>query len=81
MVDFWADVEEAPRDPILGVTEKFLADQNPEKMNLGVVSPVALAPDPHAPRHPRAATSSRLTPISSRCARSLPPFLTQGRLP
>merc|ERR1712216_757897 len=36
VVDFWADVEEAPRDPILGVTEKFLADQNPEKMNWGV---------------------------------------------
>ncbi|QDZ23081.1 aspartate aminotransferase [Chloropicon primus] len=34
--DFWKDVEEAPRDPILGVTEKFLADQNPDKMNLGV---------------------------------------------
>eukprot|EP00775_Hariotina_reticulata_P010765 gene10765-10921_t len=26
----------APRDPILGVTEKFLADQNPNKINLGV---------------------------------------------
>ena len=23
VVDFWADVEEAPRDPILGVTERI----------------------------------------------------------
>lgn len=38
VVDFWSGVEEAPRDPILGVTEKFLADTNPDKMNLGVVS-------------------------------------------
>ena len=27
------------QDPILGVTENFLADKNPEKMNLGVVRP------------------------------------------
>ncbi|PRW56337.1 aspartate mitochondrial [Chlorella sorokiniana] len=38
---FWCDswfshVPEAPRDPILGVTEKFLADTNPQKINLGV---------------------------------------------
>jgi len=33
---WWADVEAAPRDLILGVTEKFVADPNPEKMNLGV---------------------------------------------
>lgn len=33
---FWSDVEEAPRDPILGVTEKFLADPNPNKMSFGV---------------------------------------------
>lgn len=26
----------APRDPILGITESFNADQNPEKVNLGV---------------------------------------------
>ncbi|NLC24071.1 MAG: aminotransferase class I/II-fold pyridoxal phosphate-dependent enzyme, partial [Oxalobacter sp.] len=26
----------APRDPILGITESFNADQNPEKINLGV---------------------------------------------
>jgi aromatic-amino-acid transaminase len=29
-------VEMAPRDPILGVTEAFAADQNPHKVNLGV---------------------------------------------
>ena len=32
---WWAHVEEAAKDPILGVTEKFLADENPAKMNLG----------------------------------------------
>ena len=26
----------APADPILGVTEAFVADQNPKKVNLGV---------------------------------------------
>src|SRR4249919_4249727 len=31
-----ADVEMAPRDPILGVTEAFNADPNPNKVNLGV---------------------------------------------
>ena len=30
------------QDPILGITEAFLADQNPDKMNLGVVSEAAL---------------------------------------
>jgi aromatic-amino-acid transaminase len=29
-------VELAPRDPILGVTEAFVADKNPRKVNLGV---------------------------------------------
>jgi aromatic-amino-acid transaminase len=29
-------VEVAPHDPILGVTEKYVADQNPNKVNLGV---------------------------------------------
>ena len=29
-------VEMAPRDPILGLNEKFAADQNPNKVNLGV---------------------------------------------
>jgi aromatic-amino-acid transaminase len=32
----FADVELAPRDPILGVTETFNADANPRKINLGV---------------------------------------------
>jgi aromatic-amino-acid transaminase len=31
-----ASVELAPRDPILGLTETFLADKNPRKVNLGV---------------------------------------------
>src|SRR5476649_544218 len=31
-----AAVEMAPRDPILGVTEAFVADTNPAKVNLGV---------------------------------------------
>ena len=29
-------VEMAPRDPILGITEQFVADANPNKVNLGV---------------------------------------------
>lgn len=32
------------QDPILGVTEAFLADKNPEKINLGVVSQICLTP-------------------------------------
>ncbi|MGI4850221.1 MAG: aromatic amino acid transaminase [Janthinobacterium lividum] len=31
-----ASIEMAPRDPILGITEAFNADKNPEKINLGV---------------------------------------------
>ena len=31
-----AAVEMAPKDPILGVTETYVADQNPKKVNLGV---------------------------------------------
>ena len=31
-----AAVELAPKDPILGVTESFVADRNPKKINLGV---------------------------------------------
>ncbi|WIA37238.1 hypothetical protein OEZ86_014186 [Tetradesmus obliquus] len=34
--NWFSHVEMAPRDPILGVTEKFLADKNPDKINLGV---------------------------------------------
>jgi aromatic-amino-acid transaminase len=32
----FAAVELAPKDPILGVTETFVADKNPNKVNLGV---------------------------------------------
>src|ERR1700675_1061948 len=31
-----AAVQMAPKDPILGVTETYVADQNPKKVNLGV---------------------------------------------
>src|SRR4029450_2849411 len=31
-----AAVELAPKDPILGIIESFLADRNPKKINLGV---------------------------------------------
>jgi aromatic-amino-acid transaminase len=34
--DLFASVEMAPRDPILGLTEQFVADPNPAKVNLGV---------------------------------------------
>ena len=36
-LDLLGDVPMAKKDPILGVTENFLADKNPEKINLGVV--------------------------------------------
>jgi len=32
----FAAIEMAPRDPILGITEAFNADANPQKTNLGV---------------------------------------------
>lgn len=35
---WWGHVKPAPKDPILGVTEAFLADQSPDKVNVGVVS-------------------------------------------
>ena len=31
-----ASVPMAPKDPILGITELFVADKNPSKVNLGV---------------------------------------------
>jgi aromatic-amino-acid transaminase len=34
--DLFGAIELAPRDPILGVTEAFVADPNPRKVNLGV---------------------------------------------
>ena len=36
MSSLFAAVEMAPRDPILGLNEQFLADANPAKVNLGV---------------------------------------------
>lgn len=33
---WWKHVEPAPKDPILGVTEAFLADPSPNKFNVGV---------------------------------------------
>ncbi|XP_073149761.1 aspartate aminotransferase, mitochondrial [Henckelia pumila] len=33
---WWRHVEPAPKDPILGVTEAFLADASPSKVNVGV---------------------------------------------
>src|SRR3989338_2419239 len=36
MSSIFAAVEMAPRDPILGLTEGFNADKNPNKVNLGV---------------------------------------------
>ena len=34
---WWDHVKPAPKDPIVGVTEAFLADPSPNKINLGVV--------------------------------------------
>lgn len=36
-------MEPAPKDPILGVTEAFLADPSPDKVNVGVVSALSLS--------------------------------------
>ena len=35
-MSLFSNVEMAPRDPILGLNEQFLADPNPNKVNLGV---------------------------------------------
>jgi aromatic-amino-acid transaminase len=35
-MSLFSSVEMAPRDPILGLTEQFIADPNPNKVNLGV---------------------------------------------
>jgi hypothetical protein len=37
MASLFGHVEPAPKDPILGVTEAFLADPSPDKVNVGVV--------------------------------------------
>ena len=34
----WNSIEAAPKDPILDVTEAFLADPSLDKVNVGVVS-------------------------------------------
>ncbi|KAK8710066.1 hypothetical protein V6N13_145408 [Hibiscus sabdariffa] len=36
MSSWWRSVQPAPKDPILGVTEAFLADPDPDKINVGV---------------------------------------------
>lgn len=36
MSSWWGSVEPAPKDPILGVSEAFLADTSPDKVNVGV---------------------------------------------
>ncbi|KAL6330012.1 hypothetical protein AAG906_039927 [Vitis piasezkii] len=36
MSSWWGSVEPAAKDPILGVTEAFLADPSPDKVNVGV---------------------------------------------
>jgi aspartate aminotransferase len=45
MASLFGHVEPAPKDPILGVTEAFLADPSPDKVNVGVVrvSPLSLS--------------------------------------
>ncbi|KAE8800685.1 aspartate aminotransferase, mitochondrial-like [Hordeum vulgare] len=42
MASLLGHVEPAPRDPILGVTEAFLTDPSPDKVNIGVVRPLSL---------------------------------------
>ena len=37
LAGLFSHVEQYPKDPILGVTENFLQDKNPSKINLGVV--------------------------------------------
>jgi hypothetical protein len=42
MASWFGHVEPAAKDPILGVTEAFLADTSPAKVNVGVVRPPSL---------------------------------------
>ncbi|RVW40917.1 Aspartate aminotransferase, mitochondrial [Vitis vinifera] len=35
-IDWWNHVDHAPKDPIMSVTEAFLSDTSPNKINLGV---------------------------------------------
>jgi aspartate aminotransferase, mitochondrial len=46
MASWFGHVEPAAKDPILGVTEAFLADTSPAKVNVGVVRPPSLALSP-----------------------------------
>ena len=42
MNNIYDKITEAPKDPILGLTEEFKSDKNPEKVNLSVgVYPVS----------------------------------------
>ena len=36
MNNIYDKITEAPKDPILGLTEEFKSDKNPEKVNLSV---------------------------------------------
>lgn len=36
----WSKVPQGPPDAILGITEAYKADSHPEKINLGVYSPL-----------------------------------------
>ena len=36
-IGWWDHVGRAPKDPIMSVTEAFLSDTSPDKINLGVV--------------------------------------------
>lgn len=46
MASWFGHVEPAAKDPILGVTEAFLADPSPDKVNVGVVRICSLPPPP-----------------------------------
>jgi hypothetical protein len=52
---WFGSVRLAENDPILGITERFLADQHPHKLNVGVVS----APAARQPASRPAGASSR----------------------
>lgn len=56
---------QAPRDPILGVTEAFLADRNPDKINLGVVSQAGSASGQGSSRQQQA--EGHRLPHASQC--------------
>lgn len=64
MASWFGHVEPAAKDPILGVTEAFLADPSPDKVNVGVVRICSLPPPP--PFHHEL---SRLIPELCVCVR------------